>query len=267
MISFPNAKINLGLHVTERRPDGYHNLETLFYPVTLSDILEVIPGSCFSFEASGLALDAEPDRNLVVRAYNLLKHAYGLPPVNIWLHKVIPFGAGLGGGSSDAAFMLKMLNELFSIGLTSMQLKELAAKIGADCPFFIENIPSLATGTGNELQPVNIYLEDYKIVIVKPPYGVNTALAYRSIVPGRPASALSGIVSLAPEMWKDLLINDFEKPVFLMFPELAEIKKKLYEMGAVYVSMSGSGSAIFGLFSDPLPDFSKQFDGNCQVFT
>lgn len=266
MISFPNAKINLGLHVTERRPDGYHNLETLFYPVSLTDILEVIPGSSFSFDASGLNVDAEPEKNLVVRAYNLLKEEFGLPPVKIWLHKVIPFGAGLGGGSSDAAFMLKMANELFSLGLPASQLKAYAVRIGADCPFFIDNIPSLATGTGNQLQPVDINLQDYKIVIVKPSFGVNTAQAYRSIVPGQPAKALSGIVSLAPEMWKDLLTNDFEKPVFLMFPELAEIKKKLYDLGAVYASMSGSGSAVFGLFRDPLPDLSNQFDEDCQVF-
>jgi 4-diphosphocytidyl-2-C-methyl-D-erythritol kinase len=266
MISFPNAKINLGLHGTERRPDGYHNLETLFYPVSLADILEVIPGTSFSFESSGLLLDAEPDSNLVVRAYQLLKEAYDLPPVNIWLHKVIPFGAGLGGGSSDAAFMLKMLNELFGLNIPTDQLKQFAVLLGADCPFFLDNVPAYATGIGDQLVPFRLDLSAYKTVLVKPPFGVNTALAYRSITPKLPARSLAEILNLPPEHWKELLVNDFEEPVFKLFPELSVIKAKMYDSGAVYASMSGSGSALFGLFSTPVPALRTRFGDSCQVF-
>ncbi len=257
MIAFPNAKINLGLQVTERRPDGYHNLETLFYPVPLADILEVVPGNSFQFKATGLELDAEPGKNLAVRAYDLLRKEFDLPPVRIHLHKVIPFGAGLGGGSADAAFMLNMVNELFSLRLTTDRLKSFAARIGADCPFFIENRPAFASGTGHILSPANIDLSAYHLVIAKPPYGVSTAEAYRSITPRKPETPLTEILSRPADEWKEFLSNDFEDPVFRLYPGIRDLKEQFYRSGAVYASMSGSGSAVFGLFRERIPDLTE----------
>lgn len=266
MIAFPNAKINLGLHVTERRTDGYHNLETVFYPVELADVLEVLPGTVFSFESSGMVVDGEPGENLVVRAYKLLHNMYYLPPVRIHLHKAIPSGAGLGGGSSDAAFMLKTLNQLFDLSLSDEKLKDYADRLGADCPFFIENRPALASGTGDILKPLDLKLEDLYTVIIKPPFGVNTAAAYKAITPGRPAANLSLLCTEPVANWKDFLINDFEKPVFQMFPEISKIKEKLYQMGAIYASMSGSGSAVFGLFREKMQNIRTEFSHEHFVF-
>lgn len=266
MITFPNAKINLGLNVVERRSDGYHNIETLFYPVALSDILEVLPGHDFLFETSGFHLDSEPEKNLVVKAYLLLKQKYDLPPVKIHLHKVIPFGAGLGGGSSDAAFMLKLLNQIFEIGLSAAQLKTIASEIGADCPFFIANQPAFATGTGNQLVAIDLDLSRYQLVLVKPPFGVNTANAYKVIKPYRQSTSIKDIVTGPIETWKDNLKNDFEKPVFEVFPEIESIKQSLYDLGAIYASMSGSGSAVFAFFSDNLIDFKSCFSNDYFVY-
>lgn len=250
MICFPNAKINLGLKVTERRPDGYHNLETLFYPVPLTDALEVLPGAHFAFESSGIPIDAEPDKNLAVKAYKLINGIYGLPPVRIHLHKAIPFGAGLGGGSSDAAFMLKLLNQMFDLDLSADELRAFAAQLGADCPFFIDNQAAFATGTGNELTTVSLDLSSYHFLLVKPPFGVNTAQAYRAIKPAKSETPFTALMRQPIESWKNTLVNDFEKPVFEMFPEIARLKQILYEKGAVYASMSGSGSSVFGLFRE-----------------
>jgi 4-diphosphocytidyl-2-C-methyl-D-erythritol kinase len=266
MVTFPNAKINLGLNVVERRLDGYHNIETLFYPVALSDILEVIPADEFFFGNSELRIDTEPENNLVVKAYNLLKPKYDLPPVKIHLHKVIPFGAGLGGGSSDAAFMLKMLNQIFEIGLSASQLREFASELGADCPFFIENQPAFATGTGNQLITIDIDLNSYQFVLVKPPFGVNTSHAYKSIIPHRQRISIKDIATGPIETWKDNLKNDFEKPVFEMFPEIETIKQKLYDLGAIYASMSGSGSAVYAFFSDNSIDIASYFSNDYFVY-
>ncbi len=259
MIGFPNAKINLGLNVIARREDGYHDLETIFYPVKLSDILEVLPGDQFHFETSGIALDADAEKNLVVKAYRLLSDAFDLAPVKIHLHKVIPFGAGLGGGSSDAAYMLKMLNILFGLRLDNHQLKEFASVLGADCPFFIENIPAFATGIGDQLSPIEIDLCDFNLIIVKPRIGVDTVQAYKAIKPDIPRNRIAEIIRQPIEDWKYLLINDFEMPVFSMFPEIAQIKHKLYELGAVFASMSGSGAAVYGLFRKIPPQITSQF--------
>ena len=258
MVTFPNAKINLGLHVTERRPDGYHNLETLFYPVGLTDALEILPSGTFSFQTSGVTMDGDVENNLVVKAYRLLKKDFQLPKVKIYLHKVIPTGAGLGGGSSDAAFTLKMINDLFEIGLSQQQLEKYAGMLGADCPFFVGNIPSLATGKGDQLMPVNIDLSQYHIAIVKPPVSVNTAMAYKEINPKLPDISLYDIINQTVENWRDFLYNDFEGSVFRQYPEIAAIKQTLYDLGAHYASMSGSGSAVFGLFSQ-LPGKIKQY--------
>ncbi len=248
MITFPNAKINIGLNVVDTRPDGYHNLETIFYPVKLSDALEVIEAEETAFTSSGIEIDAAPENNLVFRAYSLLAADFDLPPVKMHLHKVIPFGAGLGGGSADAAFALKMLNDYFSLGLSAEQLENYAARIGADCPFFIQNKPTFAHGIGDQFKPVNLDLSAYEIVVIKPPFAVSTPQAYQNIIPAKPDFNLLKIENLPIEEWKTVVKNDFEKSVFPQFSEIEKLKEKLYEAGAVYASMSGSGSAVFGIF-------------------
>ncbi|HYQ57390.1 MAG TPA: 4-(cytidine 5'-diphospho)-2-C-methyl-D-erythritol kinase [Draconibacterium sp.] len=257
MITFPNAKINIGLNVVEKRPDGYHNLETIFYPLKLSDALELIEADTTTFSVSGIQIDSVPENNLVVKAYNILCEDYKLPPVKLHLHKVIPFGAGLGGGSSDAAFTLKMLSNYFNLGISPKRLKQYAAKIGADCPFFIENKPTFAYGIGDQFKPVNIDLSAYEIVILKPNCSVNTPQAYKNITAEKPVFNLTEIEKLSIEKWKHVVKNDFEKSVFPQFPEVQYLKEKLYELGAVYASMSGSGSAVFGIFRHLPVDIDK----------
>ena len=258
MIVFPNAKINIGLHVVSRRPDGYHNLETLFYPVVqLADALEMAEANETRISFSGLPVEGPPEENLVLKAFRLLKNEFNLPAVQFHLHKVIPTGAGLGGGSSDAAFTLKMVNLFFQLGLNKEQLKKFATKLGADCPFFIENQPAFATGIGDRLSPVKIDLSDYRIVILKPDVSVNTAAAYKNIVPSKPGFQLERLSQLPVAEWKELVLNDFERSVFPRFPEIEKWKEKLFELGAEYASMSGSGSAVFGLFRQLPTDFEK----------
>jgi 4-diphosphocytidyl-2-C-methyl-D-erythritol kinase len=257
MIVFPNAKINIGLHVVSRRPDGYHNLETLFYPVELSDALEMAEAKETRISFSGLPVDGPPEQNLVLKAFHLLKKDFDLPPVQFHLHKKIPTGAGLGGGSSDAAFTLKMLNSFFQLRLNTAQLKNYAAKLGADCPFFIENQPAFATGIGDRLSPVKIDLSNYRIVILKPEVSVSTAEAYKNIIPAQPEFNLQNLAELPVSQWKETVVNDFEKNVFRVYPQIEFWKKKLCEMGAEFASMSGSGSAVFGLFRHLPTDFDK----------
>jgi len=258
MISFPNAKINIGLNVVEKRPDGYHNLETIFYPVQLADGLEMIESDKTEFTSSGIEINGTLENNLVFKAYDLLKQDFDLPALKLHLHKVVPFGAGLGGGSSDAAFTLKMLNEWFNLNLTTGQLEQYASKIGADCPFFITNKPTFAHGIGDQFEPIQIDLSDYKIVIVKPNCSVSTPEAYRNVIPAKPAFNLREIGSVAIEEWKKFIINDFEKSVFPQYPEIENLKNILYDLGAIYASMSGSGSAVFGIFRHLPVDFDKK---------
>ena len=248
MITFPNAKINIGLNITEKRPDGYHNLETIFYPVELCDTLEFVRGEETKFTCSGLDIEGESDNNLIMKAYRLLKEEFDLPAINIHLHKAIPMGAGLGGGSADAAFMLKMLNEEFELGLSAQELEKRAAKLGADCAFFIENRPILGKGIGNIFEPTTINLAGYHIVLIKPEVHVSTAEAYGGCKPQRWYTPLEEAVKRPIEEWKDCIFNDFEKTVFIAHPELADIKKMLYDKGAIYAAMSGSGSTIYGIF-------------------
>lgn len=266
MITFPNAKINTGLNVVEKRPDGFHNIETVFYPVALSDILEILPSDTFSFHTTGIRIDGDLSENLVIKAYWLLQNRFSLPPVRIHLHKVIPMGSGLGGGSSDAAFTLTMLNELFRARLTDDQLREAAVLLGADCPFFIGNQPAYATGTGNMTVPVSLDLSEYTIVIVKPPLSVNTAWAYRNIIPHKPERNLAESIKRPPEEWKFTVTNDFETPVFRFFPEIESIRNTLYNLGSVYASLTGSGSAVFGLFRDIPEGLSGNFPPDYFVF-
>jgi 4-diphosphocytidyl-2-C-methyl-D-erythritol kinase len=257
MIVFPTAKINIGLHVVSRRLDGYHNLETLFYPVELSDALEMAVANETRISLSGWPVEGPPQQNLVLKAFHLLKKDFDLPPVQFHLHKVIPTGAGLGGGSSDAASTLKMLNDFFQLRLNVAQLKNYAARLGADCPFFIENRPAFATGIGDRLSPVKIDLSNYRIVVLKPEVSVSTAEAYKNIIPAKPEFNLQNLAELSVSQWKETVVNDFEKSVFRLYPQIEFWKEKLYELGAEFASMSGSGSAVFGIFRHLPTDFDK----------
>ncbi|MEG1659283.1 MAG: 4-(cytidine 5'-diphospho)-2-C-methyl-D-erythritol kinase [Bacteroides sp.] len=253
MITFPNAKINLGLNITGLRADGYHNLETVFYPVPLEDALELhpLPDSDHQkcrLHCSGIAIDGNPEDNLVVKAYHLLDEEFHLPPVNIHLFKHIPSGAGLGGGSSDAAFMLKLLNERFALNLTVEQLEGFAATLGADCAFFIRNKPTFATGVGNVFSPIALSLAGYQLLIVKPDIFVSTREAFAKITPHQPLLPLREVIARPVTAWKEHLVNDFEASVFPQHPAISQIKETLYQQGAVYAAMSGSGSSVFGLF-------------------
>lgn len=252
MLFFPNAKINLGLNITEKRPDGYHNLETIFYPIPLEDALEIniAPKSSpkFTLHQSGVAIDGKPEDNLVVRAYLMLDERFNLPPVDIHLYKHIPSGAGLGGGSADAAFMLKLLNDTFALGLSIEELEQYAAQLGADCAFFIRNQPTFAEGIGNLFSPVSLSLKGYRLVLVKPNVFVSTKAAFSLITPRKPEHSLKDIITRPISEWKDLMTNDFEESVFPQYPEIGKIEEQLYEQGAIYAAMSGSGSSVFGLF-------------------
>lgn len=252
MLVFPNAKINLGLNITEKRLDGYHNLETIFYPIPVQDALEVNilnrGKEKYRLHQAGLEITGETENNLVVKAYKLLDDKFDLPPIDIHLFKHIPSGAGLGGGSADAAFMLKLLNEKFNIGITEKELEEYAASLGADCAFFIKNEPTYAEGIGNIFSPVSLSLKGYQIWLVKPDIFVSTREAFAQIKPHRPDISLKEIAQLPIREWKERMVNDFEESVFPQFPAIAEIKEEMYMQGAVYASMSGSGSSVYGIF-------------------
>lgn len=252
MLVYPNAKINVGLYVTGKRPDGFHNLESVFYPVALSDVLEVNrtdgPKGVCVFKNTGIPVDCPAEKNLVVKAYRLLAAAYDLPAVEVKLHKVIPYGAGLGGGSSDAAFMLKLLNAYFDLNISERGLINYAARLGSDCMFFIRNVPSFVGGRGEVLEEIGLSLKDYKLVILKPLCEVSTAEAYRGIVPCGAPYDLHGLSELPVEKWQMKIGNDFEKTVFAEHPEIRRTKTALYEAGALYASMTGSGSGVYGIF-------------------
>ncbi len=254
MITFPNAKINIGLSVTEKRPDGYHNLETLFYPTKLCDVLEILINKDshenFSWSSSGIHIDSDPQDNLCIKALNLLKKDFQLAPIKIHLHKVIPFGAGLGGGSSDAASTLVMLNKIFKLNLNQQQLLDYAVQLGADCPFFIINEPCIATGIGEVLNPYPLNLRDKFLVLVKPDISISTPEAYRGINPKKQGISLIQKLNSSIKKWKNTIINDFENSVIPNHPQIQNIKNKLYDHGAEYASMTGSGAAVFGIFDN-----------------
>lgn len=273
MIVFPNVKINLGLNIVAKRPDGYHNLETVFYPVPLTEALEVvIPAGSLSaeeqalgyrFSQYGTQVAGDPASNLVIKALMLLKKDFDIPPVNISLLKKLPMGAGLGGGSSDGAYMLMLLNDMFSLGLTADQLITYAAKLGADCAFFTVNKPVYATGIGEIMEPITVNLEGFTIVIVKPDVFVSTKEAFSGI-PVKPTQIpVRNLISRPVEEWRECIFNDFEQTIFPLHPEIALVKDALYKQGAVYAAMSGSGASVFGLFrNEPSADLSKQFPGH-----
>lgn len=284
MITFPEAKINIGLFVTRRREDGYHILQTLFYPIAWNDALEIIATDDgtqgnVSWRQEGIQVDCDPEQNLCVKAYRLLeKHAGGLPSVEMTLQKQIPFGAGLGGGSSDGAHALLMLRKMMGLRVTDAELEGMAAKMGADCAFFCRCGNGLNTadndarmqaqyceGIGYELQPHELTLKGKYIVVVKPPFGVSTRQAYSGVKPVMPAVALDELLKKPIEEWKDCVHNDFEDSVFPQFGELAEAKARLYAKGAVYASMSGSGSALFGIFDHECKDCATWFGEGYQT--
>ena len=251
MVVFPNAKINLGLNILSKREDGYHNISSCFLPIGWKDALEAIPAETFAFESSGLSIPGGWDTNLCVKAYKLLNARHAIPPVKMHLHKAIPMGAGLGGGSSDGAFALKLLNDLFKIGLTTNELEMYAKELGADCPFFVQNTPKLVSETGDVLNDVNIDLSGLGLVVVYPNVHVDTKKEFSQISPKVPEVEISHILDRPVDLWKDQLVNDFEAPVCGQFPEIQEIKNNLYVHEAIYASMTGSGSAVFGFFKSP----------------
>lgn len=253
MIIFSNCKINLGLRVLRKRTDGYHDLETVFYPIPFNDIIEVVrteqPQPPVAFSSSGIELDVSPEQNLCMKAYALLRQSHELPPFKLHLHKNVPSGAGLGGGSADAAFTLKLLNNKFNLGLGTDRLLDLALQLGSDCPFFIINKPCLATGRGELFEPVDLSrLNNYKLVIITPGIHVSTAWAFGRLKIGNEGPSVKEVISQPVASWKHDLVNDFEEAVFEEYPAIRSIKDKLYEQGAIYASMSGSGSAVYGLF-------------------
>ena len=266
MISFPNAKINLGLNIVERRADGYHNLETVFYPINLTDVLEIVPaqGDMSTLTTYGIRVDCPVEKNLVMKALRLMQQHYDVPEVDIYLYKHIPDGAGLGGGSSDASSTMLMLNELFELGAEKDDLARLAATLGADCPFFIYNRPMMATGIGDVLNNVEVNLKGLWLLLVKPDVSVPTKVAYSRVTPAPSTSSLENDVSANVAQWNGVVKNDFEPSVFAEFPELAEIKREIEAGGALYASMSGSGSSIFGIFNNVnMAEKAREQFANC----
>lgn len=248
MIVFPNCKINLGLRILRKRADGFHDLDTAFFPVPVTDALEIIPGGdTLTFTSSGINIDNT--NNTCTKAYELLKKDFPqLPGAKMHLHKNIPIGAGLGGGSADGAFALQLLNNYFNLGLTAKQLIDYSLLIGSDCPFFILNKPCIASGRGEILEPVSIQLTGYSIYLINPGIHINTGWAFSHITPSEQVTAVRDIISQPIEKWKEQLVNDFENPVFIQHPSVGAIKETLYNQGAVFAAMSGSGSTVFGIF-------------------
>lgn len=252
MLLFPNCKINLGLNIVAKRNDGFHDIETVFIPVGLKDAVEVIvaekPHADVELTNSGLVVIGDLTKNLCVRAYRLLSQEFSLPPVLIHLHKHIPMGAGLGGGSADGAFTLKLLNEKFNLNLSNEKLIEYALQLGSDCPFFIINTPCFATSRGEVLQPVELNLASYQIVLINPNIHIATAWAFTKTRPQKPLKSVQQIIQQPIATWKKELVNDFEEAVFDEHPVIAQLKDMLYKKGAVYASMTGTGSTVFGIF-------------------
>jgi len=256
MVSFPNAKINLGLNVVEKRPDGYHNIESVFLPINIKDVLEIIISEDKTedivFTSSGLQIVGDISCNLCIRAFKLLKKDFDLPPIKMHLHKNIPMGAGLGGGSADGAFALKMLNNKFNLNLSELELIHYALKLGSDCPFFIINKPSFATSRGELLKNIDLDLSSYKIIIINPNIHISTAWAFNNIVPHFPQKKVCDIIKHPIENWKNELINDFENSVLKEHTSIKKIKETLYNYDAIYASLTGTGSTVFGIFKNEI---------------
>lgn len=264
MLAFANAKINLGLQVTAKRTDGYHDLETVFYPVKINDVIEISDAAETSFVSAGLEIPGSSLDNLCLKAYRALQVDFNLPPQRVTLLKNIPIGAGLGGGSSDAAFLVKLLNDKFGLGLSSLEMENYVRPLGADCAFFIENKPVFAKGKGDEFSPVAVDLSLYEIVVVKPDVHVSTPDAYQGIIPSNPPNSVKDSIHLPVKDWKGCVFNNFEKTVFDKYPQIGLLKEQLYHNGAIFALMSGSGSSVFGIF-----DKEVRLEGlseGCKVF-
>lgn len=261
MLVFPNAKINIGLNILFKREDGFHEIETLFYPIGLSDSLEFIKSEKLSFQNLGIDVDCSMDDNLIVKAYRLVQAKYNLPPIEIALLKNIPFGAGLGGGSADASFMIKALNDFFQLQMNDDEMCEISLQIGSDCPFFIKNRPMIGMGRGEVLHDFSLSLKGKFLVLINPGIHVGTKEAYSGVKPGAPAYDLKLTLQEPIETWKHKVVNKFEESVFPLFPEIREIKESLYNNGALYASMSGSGSSVYGIFNTEIAtnNYSKYF--------
>ncbi len=258
MIVFPHAKINLGLSIISKRPDGFHNLETVFYPVPLRDALEIVPSDEYSFIQTGLKITGKQEDNLVLKACRLLeKHYPQIKPLEIHLHKIIPLGAGLGGGSSDAAETIQLINRLCNLDISSDILSAYASELGSDCPFFMQSAPCIATGRGEILEPLSLDISNYSLLLVHPEIRINTGWAFSKIKPSLPKYSLKQSISEPVRDWIYTISNDFEIPVFEAHPQLQVIKNRLYEAGAIYASMTGSGSTIYGIFDkSAVPDIA-----------
>lgn len=252
MILFPNCKINLGLNIVRRRPDGYHDIETVMVPVPWCDILEIVPApdNTLRLTVTGHAVDCPMEKNLVVKAYNAVAKEHDIPPVHIYLHKVIPDGAGLGGGSADASFTIIALNRMFGLQLSDDEMARIAATIGADCPFFIYNRPMLATGIGTDFQAIDVNLDGKWIVLVKPEVSVPTREAYAGVSPKTPELVLAETLTASADQWQRTVKNDFEPGIFALHPQVGQLKQTMLESGALYSAMSGSGSSVFGIFGN-----------------
>jgi 4-diphosphocytidyl-2-C-methyl-D-erythritol kinase len=267
VILFPNCKINLGLHITGKRTDGFHDLETVFYPIPLNDAIELIHQpdhqTPFQISVSGLSIGISQEENICYKAWQILKKDFpAIPDITMHLHKRIPTGAGLGGGSADGAFTLMLLNQKFKLGLSDEALKQYALELGSDCPFFILNRPAFAKGRGEILEEVSLNLSSYRIMLVNPGIIINTGWAFKQIQPQPAKIAINEIVSGPVSSWKNSLKNDFEEPVFLHHPEVKEIRDQLYKHGALYASMSGTGSTVYGIFDkeeELLPAFPPSY--------
>ena len=252
MITFPSAKINIGLNITSKRSDGFHNIETIFYPIQIKDALEVIEASEMGFESSGIAIPGLASENLCLKAYDLLRKDFSLPSINIHLHKKIPIGAGLGGGSADAAFFIKLVNEKFNLGLSVAQMQNYCRLLGADCAFFIENKPVFAFEKGSVFESIDLDLSNYYLALVMPPVHVSTAEAYQGVQPKEADISLKELIKLPVEEWQGKINNNFEPHIFKNHPQIKKVKETLLEAGALFSLMSGSGASVYGIFKDPV---------------
>ncbi len=264
MIAFPNAKINIGLNIVKKRSDGYHNLETIFYPVMIKDVLEIVEAEELSFSSSGIAVPGRPEDNICFKAFQLLSRDISVPKVKIHLHKNIPIGAGLGGGSSDASFFIKLMNEKFALGLSRERMEGYASQLGADCAFFIQNEPVFAYEKGDKFEKVQLDLKKFFIVLVMPDIHVPTSAAFKDITPSPSLKSLKNLIQDDITDWKGSITNDFEPGIMRQYPEIGFIKDSLYRSGAIYASMSGSGSSVYGIFEAALK--LPELEGGNRVF-
>ncbi|WP_372641284.1 4-(cytidine 5'-diphospho)-2-C-methyl-D-erythritol kinase [Ancylomarina sp.] len=265
MLTYSNAKINIGLNIVEKRRDGFHNIETIFFPIGMRDAIEIVDSksdSPYTFSTSGIPINIDAKDNIVVKAYELIKAKYNFPAQNIHLHKNIPFGAGLGGGSANAAYMIKLLNQKFNLEMSDEEMEDEVRILGSDCAFFIKNKPAFANEKGDRLTAIDLDLSDYHILLIKPDIHISTPEAYANIKPQKPEISLKELIKQPIETWKSTIINDFEESIFPKHPLLTEIKSQLYQQGAIYASMSGSGSSMFGIFNNEpsiLAEWKKHF--------